>query len=275
VLDLARVAGPRAVPIRGLVAIGELFGISGNALRVAVARLLAAGLLESDERGSYRLGAVADPVSRHVEGWRLGDRRRRSWDGGWIAVALGRADRGERAASLRALERAGLREGLAGLWVRPDNLAEPLERSRERLGGLGLERGACCFVASALPGETDARWRELWPRAELLAEYRDGRARLERSSSRLERLPVERAAVEAFLLGGAAIRVLALDPLLPDELLDPAPRRELWEAMLRYDTAGRRVWARLLDGVRLGAAPADSSDVRRGVPEAGIARGSA
>src|SRR5512134_3333344 len=87
-LDLLRVAGPSAVPVSGLVRVGELFGFSGNALRVAVARLAGAGLLESDERGSYRLAPGAGTVTSHVEEWRLGEKRVRRWARAWLTVWL-------------------------------------------------------------------------------------------------------------------------------------------------------------------------------------------
>jgi len=51
------------------------------------------------------------------------------------------------------------------------------------------------------------------------------------------------ALVESFLLGGRAIRTLALDPLLPEALVPSAERRALVEAMQRYDRVGRRLWA--------------------------------
>jgi phenylacetic acid degradation operon negative regulatory protein len=50
------------------------------------------------------------------------------------------------------------------------------------------------------------------------------------------------ARVESFELGGAAIRQLLLDPLLPEPIAPEAERRALLESMRRYDSLGRRVW---------------------------------
>src|SRR5262249_14914529 len=46
--------------------------------------------------------------------------------------------------------------------------------------------------------------------------------------------------------GGRVIRQLVLDPLLPEPLAPEALRRELAQAMRRYDRLGRRAWAAFL-----------------------------
>ncbi len=70
--------------------------------------------------------------------------------------------------------------------------------------------------------------------------------------------------VESFLLGGRALRVLALDPLLPEALVPEAERRALVQAMQRYDRAGRRVWAKHMPthGAADRPSPVDLSRVR-------------
>ena len=47
-----------------------LFGISGNAARVALARLVRADLLESSERSEYRLGSKGRALGFDVATWR-------------------------------------------------------------------------------------------------------------------------------------------------------------------------------------------------------------
>jgi hypothetical protein len=59
----------------------------------------------------------------------------------------------------------------------------------------------------------------------------------------LDKLPVEDAMKESFVLGGKAIQVLSKDPLLPDELMDSTDRTKLWQAMLQYDQVGREIWS--------------------------------
>jgi hypothetical protein len=51
---------------------------------------------------------------------------------------------------------------------------------------------------------------------------------------------------ESFLIGGRAIQRLALDPLLPREILDPHERAALQRALRDYDRRGRECWAAFL-----------------------------
>jgi phenylacetic acid degradation operon negative regulatory protein len=255
VLDLLRVAEPRAIPVRAFVSIGTLFGLTGNAIRVAIARLVASGLLEADEPGSYRLAARTSPLTAHVESWRLGEKRVREWNQRWLVFSLPRgADRADRKRSLRALELLGFREA-DGLWLRPDNLAEPAERTRERAIALGLDPDARAFFASDADESLEKSWRSLWRVRELDRAYTHALERIEQSSERVERLQPGEAAVETFLVGGAAIRILATDPLLPRELCSVAARKKLAEAMLKYDALGRKVWSRLIGASGLGKGP--------------------
>ncbi len=255
VLDLLRVAEPRPIPVRAFVAIGSLFGLTGNATRVAVARLVSAGLVEADDPGSYRLAPHTSPVSAHVEGWRYGEKRIRDWDGAWLVVSLARGvKRGSRQRSVRALTLLGFRES-AGSWVRPDNLAATHESTHEELFALGLEARAGSLVATELDERLEKTWRALWSTRELERSYAAALDRIERSVVRLDRLSPGEAAVETFLVGGKAIRILATDPLLPREIIGVCSRKKLWEAMLSYDILGRRVWGKLLGSSGLGAAP--------------------
>lgn len=255
-LDLLRVARPASVPVGALVGVGQLFGITGNALRVALARLAARGLVESDERGSYRLAPSSRGVAEHVEEWRRGDARVREWDGAWLAAWLPRGSaRGARRQSARALGMLGFAEGLAGLHVRPDNLPGGVQAARERLSALGLERDAEILVARDLDVALVARWKkQLWPLARLERGYSHALQQLQRSSPRARSLPLDQAVVETFRVGGNAIHVLATDPLLPAEILRPDKRRELTAAMIEYDVVGRDVWARLAAGRERSAA---------------------
>ena len=49
-------------------------------------------------------------------------------------------------------------------------------------------------------------------------------------------------------MGGAAIRQIVLDPLLPEPIVVAKDRAALLDAMLRYDRIGRRIWAGWLGG---------------------------
>ena len=127
ILDLLSTLRERAVPVRALVDAAALFAIQENGLRVALARLLAAGSVTRDERGRYRLAPGA--VLTHLLGWRQIEERSAPWSGRWFAVhsaALPR--RAGRALRLRerALRFLGFRALLPGFELRPANLRDQL-----------------------------------------------------------------------------------------------------------------------------------------------------
>lgn len=260
ILDLLSTLHGRALPVRALVAAGSLFGIQENALRVALTRLRAAALVESDEPGWYRLGAGAEPVNRRTSAWRTIERTIRPWSGGWIGVLApgAGAPRGDARRQARALAFLGFRELRPGLAVRPDNLLGGVAAVRAQLMELGLPSGAEVLGLHDLAPETERRALGLWDTAALRLAYRRTIAELERSERRLPTLPRGEAMAESFLLGGRAIRQLVLDPRLPEPLVPAAERRALLETMLRYDRAGRACWASFLRemGVVAGSTPA-------------------
>jgi phenylacetic acid degradation operon negative regulatory protein len=170
----------------------------------------------------------------------------RAWDGAWIAALTSSLPRSERArirAGERALRLLGFRNLERGLAIRPDNLKGGVAVARNRLAGLGLDPRVAVFVVRDLDGERDAHARTLWDADRLQAKYRELLDALARSTARLPGLPAKRAMAEAFLLGGATIRALVLDPLLPEPMAPVEQRRALVGAMREYDRLGRQCWA--------------------------------
>lgn len=255
VLDLLRLAtGP--LPVAGLCAAGATLGIPHGTIRVTLTRLLAAEKIQRDDRGRYRLAPAADSFSHFLDAWREGDSRTRAWQGDWLCVWYPRGtERLERARSIRSLEMLGLREALEGIWVRPNNLAAALPALRVQLFDFGLSGEANVFVASDF-ADVEA-WYGLWPLVELEAKYQRSRRELKRSGPRLARLPVGRGAAEVYRVTGVAIRTLAFDPLLPDEILPGESRRALRHELLAYDKKGRAVWNQLIDVARESARASD------------------
>lgn len=245
ILDLLSTVGRASAPVRALVAAAGLFDIAENSLRVALARLLADGLVERDARGRYRLGLRAAALNEEIRAWRRVEERLVPWSGAWVAVHLAGVEkppartRGERARALRVL---GFRPLAPGLELRPDNLAGGLDAVRARLASLGLGPAGPVCALERLDTAWEGRARALWDADELVQGYRATRRKLERSAERLKDLPLETAMAESFLLGGAAIRQIVFDPLLPDPIVPAAERRALVAAMRRYDALGRRVW---------------------------------
>jgi phenylacetic acid degradation operon negative regulatory protein len=234
---------------RDAVAACQLLGIRENSTRVALVRLASAQLIEAAGRGTYRMGPQATGLANEVSAWRTAEERIREWDGAWIAVhtgALNRADRVALHARERALELLGLRELERGLHVRPDNLTGSVAAIRERLQKLAPEFDAPVFVARDFDNERDGRARKLWSSKALTRGYRETRRKLEDWLADSERLEVDVAARESYLIGDKAIRQLLFDPLLPSPLVDVDERRKFRDAVLRMDRVGHAIWQSFL-----------------------------
>ena len=128
--------------------------------------------------------------------------------------------------------------------MRPNNLATPLPAIRDRLRDFGLTDKAQVFIGSDF--EDPAKWASLWPLDELEMSYRRSLRNVRRSTVRLARLSVSRAAVESYHVGDEAMHILAFDPLLPDEILSGDTRRELTVEAIEYLEQAKAVWGQLL-----------------------------
>ena len=273
------------MPVRALVAAGELFDITPNSLRVSLARLCSTGQVERDARGRYRLGDAAQAIDGHVQSWRRAHERLADWSvshtgsARWIAVhtrATGSRSKQARA-DARALLLHGFRELERGLFVRPDNLVGGVDATRTSLCALGLGVDSPVYGLGELDAARERAARELWNSDELAPLYARTRQELARGESRLASLPVERAMVESFLLGGHAIRIVAIDPLLPHPIVERGELAALVEATRCYELAGRACWSDFLAryGVLHQRAPVDArvSDAARALPHSAANEG--
>ena len=73
--------------------------------------------------------------------------------------------------------------------------------------------------------------------------------KLEDSYRTLKDLPTEKALSESFQLGGNAIKILALDPMLPEQLINTHLRQQLSQSMLKYEAMGRPLWLDALESL--------------------------
>jgi phenylacetic acid degradation operon negative regulatory protein len=257
VLSVCESTGQASVRVRVLIDACAIFGFSANTVRVTLVKMRADGAVASPARGTYELGEHARDLSRQVMGWRRLSERTTDWDGSWVGAHTGHLTRTDRPAlrkRTRALRLVGFRELAEGLNLRPNNLRGGVEEVRAISRRLGLESTAIVSRLDQLSEGDDRRARALWNTESLVAGYRALRRRLRESTGRRAKLPLEEAMREAFLLGREVIRRLALDPLLPVQMVSPAERDTLVAEMVLYDEAGQDLWRRYLAAEREAAA---------------------
>ncbi|MBT8463653.1 MAG: PaaX family transcriptional regulator [Myxococcales bacterium] len=237
------------LPVRALVQAASVFDIAENSVRVAIVRLRAEGLLESPNRGEYRLGPSAQMVNERIHGWRTVSSRLGEWDGSWAAVFtadLSRTDRPALRRRQRALRYLGFEQLKTGLFLRPNNLKPGIHGLRAELRGLGLDSKASVFRMEDLNPEQDACARALWDSPSLEQTYSRLHGDLKISMDRLEELPINDSVREAFLLGREGIRQVVLDPLLPAPMVDTDKRSTMVHLLQSYCDKGLHLWARFL-----------------------------
>ncbi len=249
-LELLLASGDDALPVSHAVAAGAVFGISENHVRVTLARLAAQDMAQATERGAWRLGPAAQSLAQDVSHWRNTAQRLRPWNGQYVAVHCGALARSDRAATRqreRALHLLGFAELQRDFWLRPDNIEADIAAIRARLHALGLEAQAVVCGCTSLDAATEAAVDALWDGAALNQGYRATQERLQHWLDGAARLPIDQAARESFFLGGAAIRQLVYDPLLPEPMVDGALRAAFIDSVHAFDAAGRAIWDRFYD----------------------------
>ena len=248
-LALLAASRGRALSAPVLVGAAGILGLSGNAMRIALSRLAAKKDVVVAERGLYALAPSRLAAVAHVRTWRTGFARRVEWNGRWLGVLT--SDLGRRNAALvarreRALELAGFRTFLHGVWVRPDNLEGGRVTVAPHLARLGLDDDAE-LVELGLDAAQARRAERAWNVASDAREAHALRLRVEKLLKAADTRPVRWFAAQSFWLGDEVLRFLARDPLLPERLADPEPRRHLADAMAQLDERGYRVWHSLLE----------------------------
>ncbi|MBV9255247.1 MAG: hypothetical protein JO054_13530 [Actinobacteria bacterium] len=196
---------PPHLPVRALVAVGELFGFAEGTVRTALSRMATAGEVDADN-GRYALGERLRKRQASQDASRRPPPNR--WDGAWwIAhvVAEGRSvgDRREFRARMRDAHMGELKPDV---WLRPANIAGP-EPSADVL----LTRGS---IEDRDPVELAT---QLWD----LDNLRHTGKRLRRAADHaLTSLAAGDASVlpDTFMTSVAVVRYLLAEPQLPAEL---------------------------------------------------------
>lgn len=182
-----------------LVRWGDRLGISEQAVRVALTRMVAAGDLERSD-AVYRLSPRL--LERQARQDQAIERRPHAWDGSWTIAAVTtvgadaatRADLRQRMTSSRFAE---LREGV---WMRPANLDWVPDAD----------------VAASIELMTGAPSR---PSIELAAELFDVDGWSQDADALTSALDRSEEPAERIAIAAAIVRLIVADPLLPPELL--------------------------------------------------------
>lgn len=217
-----------ALPVARLVRVAELFGISDNAARVALSRMVANGELTTVDGRYVLAGHLQERRGRQARG-RSGPPA--DWDGRWWLVSIQPGPRAaaQRADHRRALTAGGLAELRDGLWVRPANIdIVPFDFASRARAEWVDHPPSVAELWDLVGWAADAR--------ELLSELRATRRTLDR------RDPAPLA--DGFVLSAAVLRHLSADPLLPASLLPRHwPGDRLRTAYDDWDGAYRRLLA--------------------------------
>lgn len=244
-LRLLTVADEETLTVAEAVRAGALFDMTENSVRVTMARLTQAGLVEAVDAAIYRLGAKGQKLGADVAAWSTVDQRVTEWDSTWIAVTTGglpRSDRKVLRARARALSLLGFRELDTGLYLRPNNLSGGVDNARARLLDLGLGEEAAVFKASVFDSVRQEKALSLWSDMQLEASYKEISQRLNDWLATKDKLPREAALRDVYLLGDAGIRSVIFDPLLPAPLVNETERQQFFATVRRFNNEGRRLW---------------------------------
>ena len=239
-------------------------------MRVALARLVARGLVERDGPGPL------SPRRRRAADLAAGRRAGRAPTSARCAGTAAGSARSRRAATARhaAVTRApspssASRGSRRACGSDPTICAAASRRRATRCTSSGSTAHVAVLRLSELDPKTDARARA--PLGRRVTSSRASARRARRSSAAprgSSDSAREAAMVETFLVGGRAIREIALDPCLPDAIAPEAERRALVAAMREYDRAGRACWREFMRGTRR-AAPIRAREPRGPSSEAG------
>jgi phenylacetic acid degradation operon negative regulatory protein len=243
-LDLLAANGG-SLSVQALCRSGVLIGIGESAIRVGLTRLTCEQKIIRSGRGTYSFNRAKPGLAHALDDWQHKEGRTIEWNRDWIAVhgtTVLRSDKTVWRHHNLALALRGFAEFKPGLHIRPNNLVGGPSAICAELLELGLSPEALVCRIADLDHDQQRAACALWDMQALSAEYGRWIAALESSRQTLHTKPQELALREALLLGRAAIAYLIRDPMLPVQLMSPAPRMALVEVALRYQEEGRQRW---------------------------------
>jgi phenylacetic acid degradation operon negative regulatory protein len=248
-LDLVVTGQPPVYPAQNLVKAGQAFGIGPSAMRAALSRLTREGKIDIVGRGLYGIGEGARPLQRQLRAWETQAKPPKVWNGGWLLAIAGPGDRENRTVwrrTRRMLRLRGFAEAEANVWARPDNMTGSVEQLRSLIKQTGGAPSLLVIRCSDLDQARQEAWRGLWDVAQMQRVYQAMHECLVESAAGLDGKSLAEAAAETLTLGRACIRILNLDPSLPEEFCPSAHRRALARTMIAYNRKGTATWFRFL-----------------------------
>lgn len=229
VLSVLLGAHPAWATAAELLRLTDDFGIKETALRVALTRMVSAGDLVRSEDG-YRLSERLLARQRRQDA--ALNPATRVWGGSWVTVVVTAVGDDARSRGARRIAMLHNRFGelREGVWLRPDNLADPLPDE-------------VCHRARVLYARDDAP-------AELAVALWDLPAWALAGDRLLWDMRQAKDIPERFTVAAAMVRHLLTDPVLPAELLPAGwPGEDLRAAYSDFaaELAARRDPARLVE----------------------------
>lgn len=249
VLTLMNAMGGTASVAR-LLRATDILGVEQGAVRMALTRLKSKKVLENPRRGVWSLSADGHSTRGYVDAWRIIQSRVMSWDEhSWVAyrasgsfqdTASGRA----RARTTRIL---GMRQWQHNLWVRPNNLVAEVVGLRARILAQADSQDDLVFLIQGLSQSDATTIRGLWDVSGLEAQYVSCVERMNAARSAAKEQSLDLAARNVYEVGDSVIRTLAIDPLLPADMIDTSLRAECIEVLRSFDVFGRHLWRQVLE----------------------------
>jgi phenylacetic acid degradation operon negative regulatory protein len=250
-LDMLRMVHPLALPVSLLVHTAELLGLSENALRVNITRLLAREQIEQDERGYYRLGKQVEPVGQWLQQWQRGERRVKKWRGDWLLLhSTNELKSKEQNELFKMASYFGFRELMPGICIRPNNLSQTLDELAKKISGFShvdafMITQSDDFVS---PAVKTFNLNSLWNREQLEQQYQEIIETLKKGIQQASSLSVEKSFRDSYFVGAEVHHRFALDPLLPAEMINVDLRKQVVELFTAYDACYRPAWIKFFKG---------------------------
>jgi phenylacetic acid degradation operon negative regulatory protein len=206
---------PPELPVSALVALGGEFGIAAGTVRTAVSRMVAAGELAASDHGYALTGRLLARQREQDIGRTLTPT---DWDGHWWVVTTldARRTAPDRREFRTAMQGAKLGELRPDTWMRPTNLAVSSERA-----DIIVTRGDLDRTRSAELVET------LWDLPALDRQAHDLLDGLDGIAAHLESDASGAGIAPGFTVLAACLRLLRVEPQLPEELAGSGAARAL------------------------------------------------